>query len=149
MKSQRQIIFEKFKGKCAYCGCEIHNGRMSKPNIQRMEIEHIIPKERFFRNMHNGFHIPDFLRHLTPDDVEHIDNKFPSCRTCNRYKHTLTLEDFRRELSKQLERAKTDSFNFRMALKYKQVIEQPKPIVFYFETQTFTLSNGVKWNKAI
>lgn len=61
-----------------------------------------------------------------------IDNLNPSCPRCNNYKHTLTLEEFRKELSRQVERC-MNNCNFTLALKYKQVSIHETPIVFYFE----------------
>lgn len=129
---KRDLIFFKFGGKCAYCGEPIHNMRITKKGIERMELEHVVPKERFKKCILEGT-LPWFLKHLKENDVNHHTNLFPSCRTCNRYKSTLLLEDFRKELSLQVERAKNDSFNFKMALRYNQIVIKPKPIVFYFE----------------
>lgn len=129
----RQKIFNKFNGKCAYCGRNIHNNNTNIfKEISIMEIDHIIPKSRFEEIFKEKKNIPNFLKHI--DNVEHIDNKFPSCASCNRHKSDFTLETFRDELSKQLTRAKKKSFNYRMALKYGQVKETPTKIIFYFET---------------
>lgn len=132
MVNKRELIFLKFGGKCAYCGDPIHNMRIAQKGIERMELEHVVPKERFKKCIETG-NVPWFLKHLKINDVNHHTNLFPSCRTCNRYKGVFLLEGFRRELSLQLERAASKSFNYRMALKYKQIIVKPKPIVFYFE----------------
>jgi len=123
-------VYNKFEGHCAYCG--------EKITINQMQIDHIIPKYNFEVDIKNAIHIPEripkFLRHLEELDVEHIDNKFPSCRVCNNYKRAFNLESFRNELSLQIERANRHSFNYRMAKKYGQVKETIKPIIFYFET---------------
>lgn len=68
----------------------------------------------------------------TKHHLDVIENLNPACPACNNYKHTLTLEKFRIELSKQVERA-MNSCNFRLALKYKQIIINQSPIVFYFK----------------
>ncbi|MCP4052790.1 MAG: hypothetical protein GY739_06950 [Mesoflavibacter sp.] len=121
----RETVYKKFGGCCAYCGDDIH--------IKQMEVDHIIPKSNYDMFVMNNYKIPTFLKHLTIDDVEHIDNKFPSCIKCNRFKDNYDLESFRRELFKQLERARKYSTNYQRALKWKQVKETPTPIIFYFE----------------
>lgn len=77
--------------------------------------------------------VPNFLKHLDENDVNHIDNLYPSCRKCNNFKTSFTLEIFRSELEKQLERTKKSSSSYRRALQFGQVVETPKPIVFHFE----------------
>jgi hypothetical protein len=82
----------------------------------------------------NRFKVPPFLKHLTEKDVNHIDNLFPSCKTCNSWKTVFDLETFRDELEKQIKRLNSYSANYRMAKRYGLVEETEKPIVFYFET---------------
>jgi 5-methylcytosine-specific restriction endonuclease McrA len=87
----KQLIYNKFNGHCAYCGAEI--------TIKEMQIDHIIPQNLFKQYVHNKFQIPYFLDHLTESDVNHIDNLFPSCRSCNNYKNSNSLEYFRKMLN--------------------------------------------------
>lgn len=126
MKIDRQEIYNKFKGHCAYCGDKI--------TIEKMQVEHIIPKYNFLRYVQNNFQVPDFLNHLTVDDLNHIDNLFPSCRICNKWKDAFSLERFREEIQLQIERLNRYSANFRIAKRYGLVKETPKKIKFYFET---------------
>ena len=131
-KAKREIVHKKFNGHCAYCGDLI--------KYKDMQVDHIIPQTDFFGIVRqfkaNGYkkQLPDFLTHLDVTDVDHIDNLNPSCRKCNNFKSWHSFEDFRFELSEQLKRAEKTSTNYRFAKKYGQVIETPKPIVFYFET---------------
>jgi 5-methylcytosine-specific restriction endonuclease McrA len=62
-----------------------------------------------------------------------IDNLFPTCRVCNGWKHSLSLEQFRYKLSQQLKRLRKNSSNYRIALKYDMITEKDDPIEFYFE----------------
>jgi 5-methylcytosine-specific restriction endonuclease McrA len=124
-KQERQIIFDKYDGKCAYCG---------NPLIfEKMQVDHIIPKYNFKMYVGNKYNVPGFLSHLTIEDIDHIDNLFPACAVCNKWKDTFDLELFRGELFKQIERLNKYSSNFRIAKKYGLVLETPKPIIFYFE----------------
>jgi 5-methylcytosine-specific restriction endonuclease McrA len=125
-KTDRQKIYDKYDGRCAYCGEEI--------KFKDMQVDHVISK-RFFRwHIENKYKIPSFLLHLKEEDVNHIDNLFPACRVCNKWKSALHLELFRDELSAQIKRLNNYSSNYRIVKKYGLVKEEIKPIVFYFET---------------
>lgn len=124
-KLNRQLVYDKFNGHCAYCGEEI--------KLNDMQVDHIIPQRSFVQHVHNKFRIPAFLSHLTPLDMNHIDNLHPACRVCNKWKSAHDLELFRRELSEQVSRLNSYSTNYRIAKKYGQIQEVVKPIVFYFE----------------
>jgi len=45
----------------------------------------------------------------------------------------MRLEEFRKQIAKQVERARLRSWNFKMAEDYGLVIETPAKVVFYFE----------------
>lgn len=102
-KKIKERVLSKFNGRCYLCG-EFH---------KRLTIDHVIP-------VYKGG---------TDDE----SNLMPACFQCNNFKWIFTIEELREELSRQLERAKRYSVNFRMAKKFMQVIETPSPIVFYFE----------------
>jgi 5-methylcytosine-specific restriction endonuclease McrA len=63
----RELIHQKYKGKCAYCGKDI--------TVKNMQIDHVIPK------YHGG----------TNEET----NLMPTCRRCNHYKRAWDLESFR------------------------------------------------------
>lgn len=125
-KSKREQIYSKYSGKCAYCGNDI--------DIKQMQVDHIIPKKNFLLHIKEKRKIPSFLSHLTEFDVNHIDNLMPSCNTCNNWKSAYDLEYFRSELQEQIKRLNERSSNYKIAKKYGQLIETPKPVIFYFET---------------
>ena len=125
MRTLREIIHSKYNCKCAYCGCEI--------TIKEMQVDHIIPKKTFRQTIVNNHKVPSFLTHLTEFDVEHIDNKNPACRVCNKWKDAFDLELFRSELSEQLNRLNKYSASYRIAKKYGLIEEKTKKIKFYFE----------------
>jgi 5-methylcytosine-specific restriction endonuclease McrA len=124
-KSDRQIIFDKYDGHCAYCGSPL--------NTKEMQVDHIIPKCNFLSHIKNKYKVPLFLTHLTEDDVNHIDNLMPTCRVCNKWKSAHSLELFRSELFEQVKRLNDYSSNYRIAKRYGLVKEEIKPIIFYFE----------------
>ncbi len=124
-KKQIPVIWKMYNGSCGYCGDKI--------DIKDMQADHIIPQRNFIWHIKNNMWVPEFLRHLTEFDCDHIDNAMPSCRVCNKRKDTYHLQLFREELEMQVERAAKTSANYRMALKYGQITESKHPIVFYFE----------------
>jgi len=124
-KHVREKVYNKFNGRCAYCGHEIE--------YKDMQVDHVMCKANFEMYIKNNYKIPDFLTHLKIDQVNHIDNLFPSCRYCNKRKDTFSLETFRSELQEQLNRTNKYCATYRMAKRYGQVQETPEPIMFYFE----------------
>lgn len=119
-------VHNKLNQKCAYCGECI--------TLKEMQVDHVIPKAFFERytEVRRDF-IPLFLKHLTSEDVNHIDNLHPSCRVCNKWKSAHHLELFRSELQEQVKRLNLYSSNYRIAKKFGMIKEAVKPIVFYFE----------------
>lgn len=101
----RGRVYAKFGGHCAYCGVA-----MIRPD---MHVDHIDPKS---------------LR--GQDDFENLN---PSCRRCNNFKAVWSLEEFRHHLSKQVERCRAYSVNFRNAERFGLVKVVASEIVFYFE----------------
>lgn len=117
-KEKRQIIFNKYDGKCAYCGCELQKG---------WHIDHIEPKFRSWSDKT----LASYNRQRGLDDIENYN---PACPRCNRWKGTWNIDEFRREISLQTERLKRDSSNYRMALDYGLIKETEMEVKFYYET---------------
>ena len=114
-KPERQRIYAKTGGHCAYCGREI--------TIQQMQVDHVIPMEFYDAYMSMG------------QDLNNADNLLPACRSCNNYKHTLTLEKFRAALERMPDVLARDSVTYRNAVRFGLVTPTPHPIVFYFESR--------------
>lgn len=74
MKIDRQKVYDKYNGHCAYCGKAI--------KIKDMQVDHILPKR-------NG----------GTDDIANLN---PSCRLCNHYKRAADTETFRNVLLGEL-----------------------------------------------
>lgn len=66
------------------------------------------------------------------DGSNDLDNLMPTCRMCNFYKSTYSLDDFRKNLETLHERLQK-TFIYRLALKYGLVVEIKKEVIFYFE----------------
>ena len=113
-KAERQAVYDKMEGHCAYCGCEI--------SLQTMRVDHIVP-----------------LRKGGPDTMDHM---WPACRSCNHYKHTLTVEQFRQEVSKAPNRLMRYDTAYRLAVRFGLLVLNRKPVTFYFERKEGDSDDG-------
>lgn len=115
MKPNRQKVYDKFKGHCAYCGQSIQ--------IKDMQIDHIIPQRLLLCKPPEA----------TIDQVDCENNLVPTCRSCNNYKSGNPIESFRKSLENQIDVLRRDRPTFRLAERYGLINCTPKPIKFYFE----------------
>lgn len=127
-KALREEVHKKFEGCCAYCGKEIE--------YKAMQVDHIIPQDNY--RLMNGETLERrkeaiIQRHGYFIEMNSIDNLNPACRRCNKWKHSMTVEQFRREVSMQVERLNLRSPQYRMAKDFGFVKEYVKPVVFRFE----------------
>lgn len=106
-KKIREQVYKKYNGHCAYCGCEI--------DYKDMQVDHVISV-------------------YGKDGSNDLDNLMPTCRMCNFYKSTYSLDDFRKNLETLHERLRKP-FIYRLALKYRLIEEHKKNVVFYFENE--------------
>ena len=104
-KAERQQVYEKYSGHCAYCGKEIE--------IKDMQVDHMIP--------------------LWIGGADEMSNYMPSCRQCNHYKRGNSLEGFREMIERIPEKLERDSYIYRVGVNYGNIIPHAMPIVFYFE----------------
>lgn len=115
----REMVYNKYAGHCAYCGCEI--------DYEDMQVDHIVPIERGIKD--------DILlcigRERGTDDISNLN---PSCRPCNRRKLDFTVDEFRQEIEKCHERMLRDSTNYRQLVRFGQIkLVNRGKIKFYFE----------------
>ena len=103
----RKQVYEKYNGHCAYCGCKLE--------YKDMQVDHVISV-------------------YGKDGSNDLDNLMPTCRMCNFYKSTYSLDDFRKNLETLHERLRKP-FIYRLALKYGLIEEHKKDVVFYFEKE--------------
>ena len=113
-KTDRLKIYNKYGGHCAYCGKPIE--------YKDMQVDHKVP-------IYRGYGTLVGVERGTDD----FSNLMPSCRSCNFRKGTLSVEEFRRELTKQFERIVKNSFQVRQSVDYGLLLLNPHDIEFYFE----------------
>lgn len=105
-KDERQKVYTKCNGRCAYCGCELE--------YKDMQVDHVIPLKRGGK-----------------DDIK---NMLPACRSCNHYKATLTAEEYREYVSKIPDRLQRDSIPYQVGVRFG-IIETKSNVKFFFERE--------------
>ena len=71
---RRDYVFQKFNGKCAYCGCNLE--------FDSFHVDHVFPKSK---------------------SVTHEYIYFPACQECNMAKGNLSLEEFRYKIESYID----------------------------------------------
>jgi len=125
MKIDRRKVLDKYDSRCAYCGYYI--------TLSEMQVDHLLSKRNFEQHIKNEWLIPDYLKHLTLLDLNHIDNLMPSCKSCNNYKSANHIEYFRESIKSQCEKLYKNSPMVRLANRFSILTFEPKEIVFWFE----------------
>ncbi len=109
-KELRQKVHFKYCGKCAYCGKDVA--------YKDFQVDHIISQNRFHGRSRSK-----------ANDFENLN---PSCRRCNHYKRSYTLEDFRHLMKTIHERIAKQYIN-KVAIDYDIITLNPFDGKFYFE----------------
>lgn len=110
-KKIREAVYQKYGGRCAYCGRVIA--------YKDMQVDHFRP-----------------LRVWDEADgaADDISNLMPACRMCNHYKRANSLEVFRRYIA-EIPRKLRGDYIYKIGVAYGNVVENEKPIEFFFETE--------------
>ena len=108
-RKTREAVYAKYDGHCAYCGRAI--------DIKDMQVDHFLPLRAWG------------IEDAGTDDIK---NLMPSCRMCNHYKRANSLETFRRYIA-EIPRKLRENYIYKVGVVYGNVIENEKPIEFYFE----------------
>ena len=106
-KEERLEVLKKTDFRCAYCGMEL--------GFDSFQVDHVVP--------------------LRSGGKDEISNMLPACRSCNHYKSTLTVEQFRAAVARMPEVLARDSVTYKTAVRFGVVWPLPKPVTFYFEQQ--------------
>jgi len=125
-KKNREIIYNKYGGRCAYCGTELKKG---------WHIDELLPVRR---NMKWNKYKTKYVFDGTYEHPErlNINNQMPACPSCNINKHSMNLEDFRNLISGFINSLNRDSTQYKIAKRYGLIQEIKKPVQFYFERKT-------------
>lgn len=155
-KNERLAVFNKYGGKCAYCG---------EPLVKGWHVDHIKPIRRtmkqiwaYWKHEETGHQIEQsnfgayrklpteeknkyiFVpAKLVRDGMMHpeldvLSNKVPACQSCNINKHSMSVDEFRQQIEGFMKHLNEASTQYKIAKRYGLVVEHPKKVVFYFET---------------
>jgi hypothetical protein len=145
-KADRQRIFDKYDGRCAYCGCglekswhvdeiepcrrkyEFEPGHWSDGYVSGMTEQQMSDKRITWvpaRDVFAGYEHPERLC---------IANQMPTCPSCNINKHSMSLEEFRSAIVGFMKHLNEHNTQYKIAKRYGLVREFVEPVVFYFET---------------
>ena len=117
-EGKRKVVYEKYNGKCAYCG--------TKLQYKEMQVDHITPKYR--NTSHKEVASWGLLK-----GTNNIENLNPSCRSCNSSKSTFTIEKWRKELALKEMRLMRDNSTYRILKRFEVVKVVKNEILFHFE----------------
>lgn len=131
-KKEREIIFNKYNGRCAYCGELLTKG---------WHVDELLPIKRGWRykvNENGDYIFDDWGRKIQERYIEHpehlnIANQMPACASCNINKHSGSLEEFRSLIEGFMKHLNTVNTQYKIAKRYGLVQETVKPVKFYFE----------------
>lgn len=123
-KKDRELVFNKYNGHCAYCGCEL---------TKRWHVDHLEP---IVRNSEWDKVNSKFKPNGTCEKPqnENFENYMPSCAPCNIQKNSFTLEEFRRNIKYFVNSLNLYSTQYKFAKRYGLVTENDIEVKFYFET---------------
>ncbi len=120
-KKTRELVFEKYNGRCAYCGCVLQKG---------WHVDEIEPVRRNW-DFKDGKRV--FNGTCEHPERFNIDNQNPACASCNINKHSMSLEDFRNLISGFMKHLNEISTQYKIAKRYGLIAETNVDVVFYFE----------------
>jgi len=118
----RELVYGKYGGRCAYCGCEL--------TLKEMQVDHA---NITIGSAYYGTHTEPARQAMADGTIDDIDNLMPSCRQCNFYKGMHDIEGFRKSLKDVLSATCRKSFQVRLAMKYDILTFTPWDGKFYFE----------------
>ena len=124
--TNRSDVLAKTNGNCGYCGCNLAG--------KSWHVDHIQPLRRG-----NDKHPKD----------NSFENLMAACPRCNRWKATNSVQGFRSEIQKQVERVRRDSAGFRMAEDFGLVSAVAAPVIFYFEKMEQPTAVVPEWGTRI
>ena len=114
----RQAVYNKYSGRCAYCGREIE--------YKGMQVDHMVPK--------------------ASGGTDDIENLMPACRLCNHYKRANSLEWFRHSIETIPFKLARDMYTYRVGMAYGFYSNAEKEILFHFELQEIKELLGPAYN---
>ena len=122
-KTERQLIHDKYHGRCAYCGEKLGD---------RWCVDHIKPIVRDSKwDKDKGRYVATGKVQNPENDT--FENLNPACPSCNIQKNSYTLEHFRENIENYIRSLNRDSVQYKVAKRYGLIQETKLRVVFFFE----------------
>lgn len=102
---KREQVFDKFDGRCAYCGEIVL--------LDKFQVDHLKPKHL------GGSH--------------DLENLMPSCASCNNYKGVWDIEQFRDNILASLAVQRKSNARLRLLERYGIIEQRKTEVIFHFE----------------
>lgn len=122
--TQRQQVFAKFGGKCAYCGCDLP---------ARWHADHLDPVRRRARWDSERGYVQ--TGELDRPENDNLDNMMPACARCNISKGTLTLDQWREWIVGHVKALNAHHTPYNIAKAFGLIVETGISVVFHFEAK--------------
>jgi hypothetical protein len=131
-KADRQRVYDKYCGKCAYCGCDLEKG---------WHVDELLPvvrgysydKDEYGKRLKDKNGRDRKTPTMEYPERKHIDNQMPACASCNITKSSLSLENFRSLVAGFINSLNSYNNIYRMAKRYNLLQETGGAVRFYFE----------------
>lgn len=120
---QRRIIFAKYDGKCAYCGCKLETG---------WHVDHIEPVVRDLVFVQSRGKYESAPTAGKPENHT-LENMNPACPSCNLLKSSMTIEQFRAVIQNFKASLNRYALQYKFAKKFGLIKETRKKVQFHFE----------------
>ena len=109
----REFVFNKYGGKCAYCGCELKKG---------WHVDHIEPIVRDSKWSKNARRFVQTGNCRNPEN-ETFENYNPACASCNIQKNSFAIEQFRNNIKGFVNSLNQYSTQYKFAKRYGLINE--------------------------
>lgn len=123
-KRQREVLRQKYDGRCAYCGACLSGG---------MHADHLAPVIRLSTDPW-GRPLPAAERRLIRPERNVVSNMMPSCKPCNLHKGGYSLEGWRDIIQRSAAIVRKQTSTFRAGERFGVIAVSEQPVRFYFET---------------
>jgi 5-methylcytosine-specific restriction endonuclease McrA len=133
-KAQRKQVWDKSGGVCWYCGNKLPEKGWHADHVDAV---YRLPTKASYASAWGV--VPESIQKLLDNggmekpENNKISNIVPACAPCNLFKSVFTVEQFRNEISFQVDRARKTSVNFRTAERFGLIECRPIKVVFWFE----------------
>ena len=116
-KEERELLYNKYGGKCAYCGEDLPEKGWHADHIEAIRRNKRKWKESGMQKPH----------------LDILENKNPSCASCNINKHKMSIEEFRKQIEGFINSLNKRITQYKLAKRYGLVEETGIKVEFWFE----------------